>query len=213
MASECTRSKKTVIGLTGPIGAGKTTVANLLGEFGCAVIHADELAHRILEEDGTKSFLIASFGPGVIGADGRVDRAHVAAAVFGDREKIRRLEEYIHPEVIRRQEALVARLQEDPAVRVIVLDVPLLIESGLKRRCDWVILVDADLPVRQRRVREYRGWSTDELARREKFFFSIYLKRSVADAIVYNNSTIDACRQQVEMIYSRIISSVPCQFA
>ena len=121
-----------MIGLTGPIGAGKTTVANVLAGRGCAVISADELAHEVFEEPGTKEFLNKNFGPAVINGCGRVDRQALADRVFGDREKIRLLEGIIHPEVIRRQEALIARFQAEPEVKAIVLDVPLLIESGLK---------------------------------------------------------------------------------
>lgn len=209
----CTAGRKPIIGLTGPIAAGKTTVAGVLARLGCAVIRADELAHQVLEEPATKEFLKRTFGPPAVASTGRVDRGWLAAQVFESREKIRLLESVIHPEVFRRQEDQIACFQADPRITAIVLDVPLLIESGLKHRCDRVILVDADLAERQRRVQETRGWSKEELARREKFFFSIYLKRSVADAIVYNNSTIDACRQQVEIIYSRIISSASCQLA
>ena len=202
-----------MIGLTGSIGAGKSLVAGMFAERGCAVIHADELAHQVLEEEGGQRIFEKNFGPEVFGADGRVDRRKLADRVFDDPAKIRLLEGFVHPEVIRRQNEQIAHFQADPGVRAIVLEVPLLIESGLKKLCDWVIVVDADLEIRQRRVAESRGWSQEELLRREKFFFSIYLKRSIADAIVYNNSTKESCRQQVETIYSRIISSVPCQLA
>ncbi len=212
-SKETTRCHKPVIGLTGPIGAGKTLAADILEGIGCAVIHADELAHQILQEEATRAYLEKHFGSEVIDEQGRVNRPKIADIVFADPVKIKILEGFIHPEVMRRQDVLIARYREDPKVKAIVLDVPLLIESGLKHRCDWVILVDADLAIRQSRVGQGRGWSKEELVRREKFFFSIYLKRSVADAIVYNNSTIDACRQQVENIFSRIISSVSCQLA
>jgi dephospho-CoA kinase len=213
MTEECKKPGKPIIGLTGSIGAGKTEVARILVDLGCAVIHADALAHQILEEEPTKDFLRKNFGPQVIRPDGQADRQKIADLVFTDRAKIRLLEDFIHPEVKQRQEALIAKFMADSGVKAVVLDVPLLIESGLKHSCDWVILVDADREIRQKRVGQSRGWSEEELARREKFFYSIYLKRSVADAIVYNNTTIDACRQQVEMILSRIISSVPCQLA
>jgi dephospho-CoA kinase len=211
MMDEWKKSRKPIIGLTGAIGAGKTEVARILADLGCAVIQADVLAHQVLEEEAGKEFLRKNFGAEVLRPDGSVDRPKIADLVFADRAKIRLLEDFIHPEVKRRQEALIGRFQAESGVKAV--DVPLLIESGLKPSCDWVILVDADLAIRQKRVGRSRGWSEKELARREKFFYSKYLKRSVADAIVYNNTTFDACRQQVEMILSRIISSVPCQLA
>jgi len=211
--NEKKEKRKLIIGLTGSIGAGKTLASDMLAQLGCAVIYADKLAHQILQEQATKDFLVNTFGADVLDDQGRPDRKKIADIVFADSAKIKLLEGFIHPKVMQRQEELIARYQNDPAVKAIVLDVPLLIESGLKHRCDVVILIDADLGLRQLRVLRNRGWNSQELARREKFFFSIYLKRSVADAIVYNNSTIDAFRQQVENIFSRIISSVPCQLA
>jgi len=213
MTERCNQTKKPVIGLTGTIGSGKTTVAGMLNDLGCAVIHADSLAHRVLEEDAGKEYLLTQFGSGVLDESGKVDRKRVADIVFSDPAKIRVLESFVHPEVIRRQAALVENLRADPSVRALVLEVPLLVESGLIRSCNWVILVDADISIRLERVARTRGWSREELVRREKFFFSIYLKRSLVDAIVYNNSTIEMCRQQVDLIYSRIISSVSCQLA
>ncbi|MFA5865917.1 MAG: dephospho-CoA kinase [Phycisphaerae bacterium] len=213
MSTPEAQPKKPVIGLTGSIGAGKTLVAGILSELGCSVIHADELAHQILQEEAAKDFLRKNFGSEVFDSQGQADRRKIADIVFADSEKIRRLEGFIHPEVLSRQDRLIERFRADARVRAIVLEVPLLIESGLKHLCDWVIVVDTDLAIRQFRVGETRNWSREELARREKFFFSIYLKRSLADGIVYNNSTIEDCRQQVESIYSRIISSVSCQLA
>jgi dephospho-CoA kinase len=173
------------------------------------VIHADQLAHEVLSAPETREFLRAHFGEGIFTPAGPVDRRKLAAVIFIDPEKKRTLEDYIHPRVIARQDELIAGYRQDSAYKAIVIEVPLLLESGLKDRCDYIILVEADLPVRQLRVIQNRGWDEKELLRREKFLYSIYLKRSIADAIVYNNSTFDACRQQVEIIFSRIISSVP----
>jgi dephospho-CoA kinase len=201
---------KPVIGLTGQIAAGKTLVSRFLSELGCAVIHADALAHDVLHSPEMTDFLRTNFGESVFTPEGQVDRRKMGEIVFADPEKKRLLEGYIHPRVIARQDQLIAQYQQDPAFKAIVIEVPLLFESGLKDRCDYIILVEADRPIRQQQVMENRGWDEKELARREKFLYSIYLKRSFADAIIYNNSTFDACRQQVETIFSRIISSVPC---
>jgi dephospho-CoA kinase len=205
---EPNEKKKPVIGLTGQIAAGKSLVAGMLGELGCAVIHADLLAHEILAEAETKIFLRDRFGDGVLGPAGEVDRKALADIVFADSARKGELEGFIHPRVIRRQRELVRQYRTDPNCKAVVIEVPLLLETGLKEECDWIIVVEAGLSIRQARVGRNRNWSEKELSRREKFLYSIYLKRSVADAIVYNNSTIDACRQQVEKIFSRILSSV-----
>ena len=201
---------KPVIGLTGQIAAGKTLVSGFLADLGCAVIHADRLAHEVLEAPETHHFLKNHFGESIFTPKKTVDRQKLAKIVFDDAEKKHLLESYIHPRVIEQQDRLIAQYRLDPAFKAIVIEVPLLLESGLKDRCDYIILVEADLTIRQVRVARNRGWDEKELSRREKFLYSIYLKRSVADAIIYNNSTFDACRQQVETIFSRLISSVPC---
>jgi len=92
-------------------------------------------------------------------------------------------------------------------VRAVVLEAPLLFENRLKDECDWVILVVAELAVRQARVGKSRSWGPEELIRREKFFWPVYLKRALADATIFNNSTVEDCRRQVENIFSRLISS------
>jgi dephospho-CoA kinase len=201
--------RKPIIGLTGQIAAGKTLVSQFLSDLGCIVIHADALAHDVLNSPEIVDFLQTNFGKSVFTAEGRVDRRKMGEIVFTDVEKKRLLEGYIHPRVFERQDQLIAQYQQDPAYKAIVIEVPLLFETGLKDRCDYIIVVEADRPIRQQRVIN-RGWDEKELSRREKFLYSIYLKRSIADAIIYNNSTFDACRQQVETIFSRIISSVPC---
>lgn len=200
---------KPVIGLTGQIAAGKTLVSQFLSDLGCGVIHADVLAHEVLNSAAMADFLRTTFGESVFTVEGRVDRRKIGEIVFADAEKKRRLEGYIHPRVIARQDELIAEYRQDPAYKAVVIEVPLLFESGLKDRCNYIIVVEADRPIRQQRVMQNRGWDEKELSRREKFLYSIYLKRSLADAIIYNNSTFDACRQQVETIFSRIISSVP----
>jgi len=205
--SDRNERKKPVIGVTGQIGAGKTLVASMLRDLGCAVIDADDLAHKILSEPQGVAFVREHFGDGCIDRDGKPDRKAIADIVFSDLGQKQQLESYIYPRLNERRELLTAKYQADPAVKAVVLEAPLLIETGLKSLCDRVILVVAGLAVRQERVRAYRSWSGQELIRREKFFLPIHLKQSLADGIVSNSSTPDYCRRQVEEIFSRIISS------
>lgn len=199
--------KKLVIGLTGQIGAGKTLVADMLRDLGCGVISADDLAREILSEPPGVAFVRDRLGETVVSKDGSLDRQAIADIIFSDATKKKQIEDYIYPVLHERRERLMAAYQADPAVRAIVIESPLLIETGLKHLCDRVILVMARLATRQERVGTARSWSPDELLRREKFFLPVHLKRSIADDIVSNNSTVDDCRRQVETIFSRMISS------
>ncbi len=199
-----------IIGIIGPIGAGKSLVASILKDLGCAVIDADRLAHEILEQPETKKFLSEQFSPEVIRPDNSLDRKKIADIIFSDIEKKRILESYIHPRVIEKQNYLIQQYRSENRHKAIIIDVPLLIESSLKHLCDLIIFVDSDFKIRSERVRESRGWTEQEIYRREKFLFPNYLKRSIADVIVYNNSTVDECKRQVEKIFSRFISSADC---
>ncbi len=204
------KNNKPIIGIIGGIGSGKSLVASILGELGCAVIDADRLAHEILEEPDTKRFLSENLGEDVIKSDNSLDRKKIADIIFSNVEKKKLVESYIHPRVIERQNHLIQKYQSDKRYKAIVIDVPLLLESSLKHICDLVIFVESDFKIRSERVRKSRGWSEEEISRREKFLYPNYLKRSIADVIVYNNSTVDDCKYQVEKIFSRFISSADC---
>ena len=204
------KKQKPIIGITGSVGSGKSLVASILAELGCAVIDADKLAHDILIQPETKKFLSKYLGSDIIKPDNTLDRKKIADIIFEDIEKKKLVESYIHPRVIERQNHLIQKYQSEDRYKAIVIDVPLLIESSLKSICDFVIFVDSDFDIRADRVRKSRGWPKEEISRREKFLYPNYLKRSIADVIIYNNSTIDACKRQVEKIFSRFISSADC---
>lgn len=204
------QSRKPVIGITGPIGSGKSLAASILRDLGSAVIDSDEQARQVLSEPAGIEFVRRHLGPECITAEGGIDRKAVADVVFSDVGLKKLLEGFIYPEIASRRAALLQQYQADTAIRAIVLESALLIEIGLKHQCDRVILVYADLEIRQARVVETRSWNREELIRREKFFWPVYLKCSIADDIVYNNFTADACRRQIEEIFSQTISSVTC---
>jgi dephospho-CoA kinase len=163
-----------IVGLIGRIGAGKSTVARLLAERGADVIDADRIAHEELETAGVRAALAARFGSGVVKSDGRIDRAAVAAAVFGPtpahEAALRDLEAIVHPRVRLRMEAEIERLGRTPVQaggrRVVVLDVPLLVRAGWAERCDRLLVVECDESERRRRLAA-RGWSPEQQAARE----------------------------------------------
>ncbi len=139
-----------MVGLTGGIGSGKSAVARRLAELGAIVIDADALAREVVAAgtDGLAE-VVAAFGSGVLTPDGALDRAAVAAMVFGDADKRRRLEAIIHPRVRARSTRLVAAAPPDA---VVVNDVPLLVESGMAAGFDLVIVVLASEAVRLDRL-------------------------------------------------------------
>ena len=212
-------SRVPVIGLVGGIGAGKSAVARALESLGCVVMDSDAQAKALLENAGVRETLVSWWGEGVLKSEGaggagkasggRIDRAAVAAIIFGAPAERRRLEMLIHPmlhaERRRRiQEIEAARTSLSPAA--IVIDAPLLFEAGVDRECDAVIFVEAPFEARLKRVCESRGWDEAELRRREASQLPLDEKRRRARHVVENTGSLDDLRAQVSRVLTQIIS-------
>jgi dephospho-CoA kinase len=154
-----------VIGLTGPIGCGKSTVARMLGRLGALVIDADAEARAVTGPgEPTLTPIRARFGGGVFAADGKLDRGALAREVFSDAAALRDLEAIVHPAVRRRLEAALEGEAAHEAPFVVVEAIKL-VEGGLAARCDEVWLVDCDAAAQRERLAA-RGMATDDIERR-----------------------------------------------
>lgn len=204
-----------LVGLTGRIGVGKTTVAAALAEHGAAVIDADRVAHDVLETDEVRNAVASEFGRHLLDADGRIQRPALAAVVFGPTpdhaRALAQLERIVHPAVRERMEARIDALRQAAGAEadqlVIVLDVPLLVQSGWTERCDRVIEVVCDESVRKARLRA-RGWSSDAIAWRDDAWMRRVPAGGLQGAIPAENSaTVDTSlamsytREQVERVW------------
>ncbi len=198
-------TRKPVIGLTGGIGSGKSTVAAAFAQAGCAVINSDELNSAQLATPEVIAELASWWGDKILTETGQLDRRAIASVVFQDPTQRERLESYVHPRIARESDRLMAEFQATPSVRAIVLDSPLLLEAGLDAKCDAVIFVDADDQTRLSRVEQTRGWSEDQWRRREKSQFALDKKRGRADHVLANNSSdLDELRSTVDDILQSI---------
>ncbi len=198
--------KMPVIGLAGGIGSGKSLVAQIMNELGAVVLDADATAHDVLSDAEVIGTIREWWGPSVVDGEGRVDRRRVAEIVFQDAAQRLRLEELIHPRIYARwDEVLHGRLGSAGPARAVVIDAPLLFEAKLDAICDVIVFVESDDATRRRRVAENRGWTSDELARREKMQKTLDSKRTRADYIVENNSSVSDLRRRVEGIFSAVI--------
>jgi len=173
------------VGLTGGIGAGKSTVARLLAEHGALVLDAD-LAARAVVEPGTEGLaeVVEAFGPGVLGADGSLDRAALAAVVFADEERRRRLNAIVHPRV---RAWMAERSAAVPDGSVVVQDIPLLVESGLASLFEFVIVVDADDETRIGRLVRDRGMTEAEARARIAAQAPREVRNAAADRLIDNS--------------------------
>ncbi len=199
-----------VIAIVGGIGSGKSFVARLFEEAGGVVrIDADLIGHEVLARPEVIRELAEAFGSEILDAAGQVNRKVVAAKVFGPgRELARsRLEAITHPRIraeIERQIALVRQpasshqsTSDRPAVRAIVLDAAILLEVGWNDLVDRIVYVDTPDDVRLRRVHETRGWSAEELRRRELSQWTLERKRSAAHDMIRNSEESGDVRRQV----------------
>ncbi len=199
------RAKRPVIiGLAGSVGAGKSTVAKLLEGHGCVVVDSDAAVRELLTTDKVRDELVRWWGPGVVGADGRLDRSSIARIVFADEAERRRLEAYIHPLLKPGRDRAIQEAARTGAPGV-VLDAPLLFEAGLDRECDAVIFVDADRAQRLARVGASRGWNEQELARREKSQLPLEDKSRRADYLVDNSGDRATLAETVAGVFSKIM--------
>jgi dephospho-CoA kinase len=189
-----------LVGLTGGIGSGKTTVARLLADRGAVIIDADELARETLRP-GTRAFdqVWALFGDEVITPEGQLDRGAIAAVVFADEEKRRALESITHPEVFRLlAEAVEWHRDSD---NVVVFDAPLIIETGFHEACDVVVVVTASEEGRIERLRRDRGMSAAEASVRIAAQAGAEAREGVADVIIGNDGDLAALEKQVDELW------------
>ena len=196
---------KPVIGILGGIGSGKSTVARMFASLGCAVIDADELGRIVLRQPAVLQKFREWWGPGVFLPDGQVDRAAVANRVFKDKEQLARLEALVHPRVDQCRTGFHETYQKDPVVKAIIEDSPLLLEKGLDVRCDVLVFVDTKLETRLARVKAKRGWSSDELAKREKLQIGLDIKAQRAQYVVDNNHGEAESLSRVRHVLSQIL--------
>lgn len=150
-----------ILGLTGSIGMGKSTAAGMFARMGLRVHDADRAVHRLMERGGEAVDAVANQFPGVV-HDGVVDRKALGAEVFGNPPALKALEAILHPRV-RRAEERFLRIARGQGCRVVVLDIPLLFESGRSGRCDYSIVVTAPKFVQTRRVLARPGMTMERL--------------------------------------------------
>ncbi|HET8615635.1 MAG TPA: dephospho-CoA kinase [Actinomycetales bacterium] len=194
------------VGLTGGAGAGKSTVAARLRELGAVVVDADALAREVLEP-GTEGLheVVKAFGSQVLRADGSLDRAALAAVVFADPARRQALEAITHPRIGARTARLLA---EAPSDAVVVHDVPLLVEKGMAPAYDLVVVVDAPVEQRVRRL-VGRGLAEPDARARIAAQATTEQRRAVADVWLENDGSADELRVAVDRLWSGRLAPDP----
>jgi dephospho-CoA kinase len=194
-------SRPFILGLTGSIGMGKSTVAAMFRELGVPVFDADETVHRLQGPGGKLPPAIEDMFPGTTGPDG-VDRAKLGEAVFQDPAAMMRLEAIVHPAVAAERQAF---LIEHAGERLVVFDIPLLFEKQLGKSVDAVAVVSADAETQRRRVLARPGMTPEKFAGILALQMSDAEKRARADHVIDTGSPLDETRAAVAELVQNLV--------
>ncbi|MGH7650154.1 MAG: dephospho-CoA kinase [Gemmatimonadaceae bacterium] len=193
-----------LVGLTGNIASGKSSVAKLFAERGATIVDADVLARRAVEP-GTPALraIVARWGTGVLAPDASLDRAALRHVVFDRPDELEALNTIVHPEVgrLRDEEIDAAAARGD---RVVVCDIPLLFERRLADTFTRIVLVDAPRPLRLERLMRDRGLSQEEAVQMIAAQMPAELKRARADFVIENGGTREQLAERVQQVWEDI---------
>ncbi len=200
-----------IIGITGGIACGKTTVSDLLAEKGAIPINADEIGHQLLKSDSPiLNQLTETFGPDILDDSGDVSRKKLGAIVFSDKAALEKLNSLMHPLIIERSRSQARELvAEDPSC-VVLLDAPLLIEAGAYDSVDLIIVVTSSRDLQIRRILERshsqkRPLTESEAQARIDSQMPVSEKVKYADIVIENNGTHEDLQSQIDHLWNDFI--------
>ena len=189
-----------IIGLTGGIASGKSTVSKYLAEKGFKVYDADKIAKDISEKKLVQEEIIATFGDKILEENRNIDRKKLKEIVFEDKEKLKQLNAIIHPKVI----DFYKELKEKNTDEIIIFDVPLLFESGIDKFCDKILVVISDYEIQLNRIVERDKIDRDLAEKIIKSQLSNEERIKKADVVIENNSSLEDLFEKVERFCERI---------
>ena len=191
-----------IIGIVGGIGSGKSTVASILESLGCFVADADANAKRVINEKDIQEKLVEWWGKSVVDNDGFTVSSAIAEIIFADKGERNRLESLVHPR-IRKLQANQFNYAPSNSI-ALVIDAPLLVESGLDSMCDAIIFVQASRAIRLERVKKRNNWDEITFDNREATQLPLDKKSQTADYVVHNKGDRASLEGQLEQVLGEI---------
>lgn len=198
-----------LVALTGGIASGKSTVARRLQEHGAVIVDADQVARQVVGPGEPALARIAEeFGPGVIAADGSLDRAALGAIIFKDPEGRQKLNAITHPAVLERSRELFAAAAEADPDAIVVYDIPLLVEAGRADEFDLRVVVHAATETRVRRMVELRGMTREEALHRINSQATDTDRFAIADVVIDADGTLEQTLEQTDALWENLRARV-----
>ena len=195
------------VGLTGGLACGKSFVARTLESFGCHVVRADELGHKVLAPGGEAyQPVVDLFGREILDSSGNIDRKRVAALVFGSEQRLRELNAIVHPAVIRLEDEFVRESERVDPSGIVVVEAAILIETGSYRRFDKLIVVVCKPEQQVERAMHRDGVSADEARARLSRQMPVEEKRRYADYIIDTSGAKEHTVEQTAAVYESLRS-------
>jgi len=198
-----------LIGLTGGIASGKSTVARRLYEHGAVHLDADQLARKVVEPGTPALAAIAeTFGEGVLRADGSLDRERLGGIVFGDDAARAKLNAIVHPAVRELSGRLIAKAEAENPDAVVVYDVPLLVEANVDHPFDLVVVTDAPKRTQVKRLVEQRGLDPLQAEARVDAQIDRDARLKVADVVIDTDGSLGHTMSQADALWSRVTAEL-----
>jgi dephospho-CoA kinase len=195
----------TIVGLTGSVGTGKSTVTKFFRELGAYIIDWDELARQVTcPHSQAWKEIVEYFGKGILNDDLTINRQRLADIVFSDKEKLERLNQIVHPQVFKEDERITNEIKSNDPDALIIKEIPLLLEVVLPISVDKLVVVYASKQTQLRRLQK-KGMNTEDAQRRIQAQLPLEEKIKFADFLINNDGLPEETKRQVEAIHSLLL--------
>ena len=191
-----------ILGLTGGIGTGKSTVANMLKEKGIPVVDTDLISREVIEYPEIIEKIKLEISNEVFDFNNKLDRKKMSEIVFENQEKLKKLNEIMHPEILKKMWDEVEELKKNH--KIIVVDVPLLFEINMEKEVDKILLIYASKEIQLKRIMERDGRTREEAVKIISSQMPLYKKREKSDYIIQNNDSLEKLEKNLDKIVQKL---------
>ena len=191
-----------ILGLTGGIGTGKSTVANMLREKNIPVVDTDSISKEIIEYPEIIEKIKAEISSKIFNNENKLDRKKLSEIVFENKDKLKKLNEIMHPIILKKMWEEVEKLKKD--YKIIVVDIPLLFEINMEKEVDKILLIYASKEIQLKRIMERDGRTREEAIKIINSQMPLYKKREKSDYIIQNNDSLEKLKKNLDKVVQKL---------